>query len=529
MNKINKSSDFIPANTIKNRSIEWAIANHIAIGEVTIVAGPRKVGKSLLVAHLIACFTNNKPFAPGVHVDRKAQGGALLYNGERSIEAFAKPRCAAAGADTSKVYIKDGIYSLDEVIEDIRKAPADIRLIIIDPLNAYAEPAHMSNKAVRLSLARLAVMARQRNACIIFVHHVTVRGRRFTDPTDFIQGKRVWIEAPFAVWMLCKLNCGFILEQVASNKVAGQKYDYVIEHLTLADGTDTERIDVLGESKHNILKALNGQAQLMVVKSSLERALEWLQDYLRDGPRLRNDVLADGEGAGNTEPTLKRAKQQGAIEDRKRRGDGRSEWFLPQVQENAPSDATGATGSSGSSDTAAAKVCYTPKVVMDAIHEVLGPCALDPASPARPVHVRTAKWFTQELDGLAQSWRISADSWLFLNPPWNGALGEPKPIPLFVAKLLSEMNCGDVPRAIVVLPFKTSESLDKLKNAGAALLNLGRLKYGEFSNTSRDDTACCLLGFSKHQVDALVASLRRHGVRRVDVERYGTAGGAGLI
>jgi predicted ATP-dependent serine protease len=199
MNNINKSSDFIPANTIKNRSIEWAITNHIAIGEVTIVAGPRKVGKSLLVSHLIACFTNNKPFAPGVHVDHKAQGGALLYNGERSIEAFAKPRCAAAGADTSKVYIKDGIYSLEEVIEDIRKAPSDIRLIIIDPLNAYAEPAHMSSKMVRQSLARLAVMARQRNACIVFVHHVTLRGRRFTDPTDFIQGKRVGLRlrSPF--------------------------------------------------------------------------------------------------------------------------------------------------------------------------------------------------------------------------------------------------------------------------------------------------------------------------------------------
>jgi hypothetical protein len=538
MNKIIKSTDFIPANTIKNRSIAWAITNHIAIGEVTIVAGPKKVGKSLLVAHLIACFTNNKPFAPGVHVDQKAQGGALLYNGERSIDAFAKPRCVAAGADTSKVYIKDGIYTLEEAIADLRTAPPDIRLIIIDPLNAYAEPAHMSNKAVRQALVQLAVIARERNACIVFVHHVALRGRRSTDATDFIQGKRVWIEAPFAVWMICDLNSGFILEQVASNKLAGQKYEYVIDRHMLADGTETERIDVLGESKHSIIKALNGQAQLMVVKSSLARALEWLQEYLKDGPRLRNDVFADGERAGHAEPTLKRAKQQGGIGDHKRRGDGRSEWFLPQGQGSPPTmgpasgdaaGSSGSTGSTGSDDTAAARLCYTPKVVMDAIHEVLGPCALDPASPARPVHVRAAKWFTQELDGLAQSWRISADSWLFLNPPWNGALGEPKPIPLFVAKLLSEMDCGDVPRAIVVLPFKTSESLDKLKDAGAALLNLGRLKYGEFSNTSRDDTACCLLGFTKHQVDALVASLKRYGVRRVDVERYGTAGGAGQI
>ena len=157
---------------------------------------------------------------------------------------------------------------------------------------------------------------------------------------------------------------------------------------------------------------------------------------------------------------------------------------------------------------------------MDAIHHVLGPCELDPASPAQPVHVQARRWFTEEVDGLTQSWAISPSGFLFLNPPWNG---NPRPIPIWVDRLIREYKCGNVPRAIVVLPYKSSQSLDKLKTAGAAIINLGRLKYGGATSTSRDDTGCFLLGFRKAQVDALVASFKAHGVRRSDVISDGLA------
>ena len=157
---------------------------------------------------------------------------------------------------------------------------------------------------------------------------------------------------------------------------------------------------------------------------------------------------------------------------------------------------------------------------MDAIHHVLGPCELDPASPPQPVHVQARRWFTEEVDGLTQSWAISPLGYLFLNPPWNG---NPRPIPIWVDRLIREYKCGNVPRAIVVLPYKSSQSLDKLKAAGAAIINLGRLKYGGATSTSRDDTGCFLLGFKKAQVDAVVAWLKAYGVRRADVISDGLA------
>ena len=47
-------------------------------------------------------------------------------------------------------------------------------------------------------------------------------------------------------------------------------------------------------------------------------------------------------------------------------------------------------------------VPFTDKKIMDALHEVLGPCALDPASPPVPVHVQARRWYALERgeDGL---------------------------------------------------------------------------------------------------------------------------------
>jgi len=166
---------FEPASTIKHRSVKWAIDDHIPLEDVTLFAGPKKSGKSLTIARLIACFTNNVPFAPGVFVNTDAQGYALLYNGERAKESFASPRCAAAGADMSKVYIRDKIYSLEDVIADIEKAPPNVRLIGIDPLKAFADVAHMSDKRARQLLDKLADIARRNQAAVVIMHHVTLR------------------------------------------------------------------------------------------------------------------------------------------------------------------------------------------------------------------------------------------------------------------------------------------------------------------------------------------------------------------
>src|SRR5262245_17528262 len=87
------SAPFVPASTIKNRSVKRAIPCFIALGDVSIFAGPRKCAKSMMAAHLASCFTNGTAFAPGLGVMPEAQGDVVLYNGERAIDCFAIAPC----------------------------------------------------------------------------------------------------------------------------------------------------------------------------------------------------------------------------------------------------------------------------------------------------------------------------------------------------------------------------------------------------------------------------------------------------
>ena len=294
-----------------------------------MVAGPKKSGKSLIAAHLIAAVTNGVAFAPGVFVEDAARGKAMLYSGERRTACFPRPRLEAAGADLDMVGINDLARNIEEVIADIEKLPEGVRLIVIDPWKAYVNAANTSDEVARRIMRKLEKIADRRNAAIVIMHHITLRRGRFDDPTEYIQGKQVWVEAALCAHMLCRLQGGYIFENVASNKPAGQRFEYNIVSCELADGTPTERIDMLGKSRHSISDALKGQARHMVVRTKLERALAWLREYLKDGRRLRNDVYAEAEKAGHAQATLIRAKNDGGIEDRKRRIDGRSEWYLP--------------------------------------------------------------------------------------------------------------------------------------------------------------------------------------------------------
>jgi putative DNA primase/helicase len=331
---------FAPASAISNRAVKWAITGLIALGDLTIFAGPKKCGKSLVAAHLAACFTKGVPFAPGVFVEPRARGAVLLYNGERAIDCFAKPRCQAAGADLDRLCISGNAYTLDEVIADIEKQPHDVRAALIDPLKAVADVAHISDTKARFYIRKLETLARDRDMAIVLMHHISLRGRKSTDPTDYIQGKRVWVEAALNACMLCPLGDGYILQNVASNKLGGHRFEYQIVSHTLPDGIETERIEMLGSSEHDIVDALNGQTKGIRVKTKLERAVEWLLDYLKDGPKLRNDVYAAAAQAGYSEATLKRAKQECGVEDRKRQGDGLSEWFIP-AKADEPVDPVG--------------------------------------------------------------------------------------------------------------------------------------------------------------------------------------------
>lgn len=85
---------------------------------------------------------------------------------------------------------------------------------------------------------------------------------------------------------------------------------------------------------------------------------------------------------------------------------------------------------------------YTPRRYLDAAIEVMGPIDLDPASSERAQeHVKAARYFTMDTDGLGQQW--SGRVWL--NPPYAMPF-----VDQFINKVSAAYADGEIDEAIVL-------------------------------------------------------------------------------
>jgi len=91
------------ADQIEAKPVRWIWPNRIPAGALTVIDGNPGVGKSTLLAELIAHVTTGKSWPDGAPCH--SVGRVLLCTGEDDPAPTLKPRLLAAGADTSKVQI----------------------------------------------------------------------------------------------------------------------------------------------------------------------------------------------------------------------------------------------------------------------------------------------------------------------------------------------------------------------------------------------------------------------------------------
>jgi RecA-family ATPase len=109
-------------------------------GEISLIAGREGVGKSTVIADLVAKITRG--MLPGEHFGTPKH--VIICATEDSWKQTINPRLVAAGADLSKVIRVDaytpegleGVLQLPEDIEEVRRIVAedDVVLIVLDPL-----------------------------------------------------------------------------------------------------------------------------------------------------------------------------------------------------------------------------------------------------------------------------------------------------------------------------------------------------------------------------------------------------------
>ena len=326
----------------ETRPLEWFWRPFIPLAMATTMFGDGGVGKSTVCIDLISRLTRAKRMP--LCQKGAVSGSALILTKEDDVERLVRPRLEAAKAELDRVHMvgyevpddpKDfePIDALDSNIDELERLIVklgDVRLIVIDPANDFCgkfDP--HDDKQVRQFLMPLTRLARRHNLALIIVSHInksqlqaahhrglgSVAWRNVprsavlvADDPD-VGGRKLMVQTKTNLTEFGRTALGVTMRSV---KVGKAGYGAVSWE---EDFSDADPEELLAKRKP---------------KTKLERAKDLLQDWLKDGSMLREEIKFMAEGENISWETIKRAKKQLRIRWFKRKGETKYRWKLPQ-------------------------------------------------------------------------------------------------------------------------------------------------------------------------------------------------------
>jgi hypothetical protein len=303
-------------------------------GAMSLVAGREGVGKSTVVADLVARIT--KGTLPGAHFDKPKT--VIICATEDSWKQTINPRLVAAGADLSRVIRVDaytpegfdGTLQLPEDIERVREIvdEHDVVLIVLDPLMSTLSVKLDTHKdaEVRRGLEPLSRLAHTADLAVIGLIHENKSSA--ADLLSRIMGSRAFTAVVRAVLYAARrdddgedefIEVGaqqFVFGQAKSN--LGRQIPYAIRyHIDgVQVGYDDRKNKAIWSSRI-VWGATEDQSVQDIVKAqesvkrdaTVSEAKSWLKQYLTGKGELpSNQVLTAGEELGYTRSTVQRAR-----------------------------------------------------------------------------------------------------------------------------------------------------------------------------------------------------------------------------
>jgi hypothetical protein len=310
---------------IEPEPVEWLWHPYIPFGKLTSVEGDPGVGKSWLTMALAAQLSRGAKL-PGAG-RTAAPGTVLLLTAEDGAGDTIRPRLDALGADVSRVHAITEPLAFTS--QGTTKLKAEISrlgavLVIIDPIVAYLPDRTDMNSAsaVRPVLARLARLAEETGAAIVFVRHLSKSAKdkpmyRGLGSIDFTAACR------------SVLMVGADPNDASKRVVAHAKSNLAQMGPSQAYSIKGGRFAWAGRSSLSA-EDLGGPPPDADQRSAREEAQEFLLQTLAEGPKPALDVFADADKLRISRATLRRAKRDlGVAADKT---PNHWEWSLPRPQ-----------------------------------------------------------------------------------------------------------------------------------------------------------------------------------------------------
>ena len=338
---------------------QWVFDRVIPQGKLTVLMGEPGVGKSLTMLEIAAKVSRG---LTGPHDDQPQKpGSVILFSPEDGVAENISPRLRASNADVTKVFVIPGFSEQDEETEQnlswsfqldrdmsfletklksLQEADANIRMVVIDPIDCFLESAKVKKKEMAERLAaRLSKLAAETGLAIVVVTNLP---RGVKGASQLTRGiRRAGDMGPFgaaarSVWMigqdLHNRNRRLLLPVKTNycelpNSLAYQIQNGVIEW-------EQEPPTLTGDEYLSNLEteARDKTPGYVNPESKLGKAMKWLKHQLSDGPRHGATLIADGIDNNIMKKTLRNAYDAlncGSVNDD---FGGKWFWYLPGHQ-----------------------------------------------------------------------------------------------------------------------------------------------------------------------------------------------------
>jgi AAA domain len=328
-----KELEVLFLDTVAPETVKWLWYPYIPLGKLTLVEGDPGIGKSWFTCALAATLTTGGKL-PGQHAPMPPQK-VMMVNSEDGLADTMVPRLMQAGADLRLiaslreniekpfVLTPDNLIALEEMVHKI----GPLATIILDPLTAYLGEKvdmHRANE-VRSVMAGLIKLAEHTNCAIVCVRHL----RKEAGGKALFKGLG---SIDFAASVRSILYVGST--DKGDNCIAHSKCNLAPKGRTMKYEVKDGRFEWKGFCDYSAddLAGMSG-----VKAKAVDCAVEWLQEFLADGPEPALAGMGAAIAAGHTSSTINRAKR-GVVRSFQR---DRTWWWtladapLPPLEEGA--------------------------------------------------------------------------------------------------------------------------------------------------------------------------------------------------
>ena len=328
---------------VQPQAIEWLWDRRFPISKLSILAGIPGVGKSFLMLDMAARISTGRPWYDSQD-QPNPKGSILLLSAEDGANDTIRPRIDAAGGDPRRIHVVEGVrqprpdqseaetqdVQAFNLQNDLRllggfvNSIDDVRLVIIDPLDAYLGGGVDAHKSadVRRVLHPVARFAEQHCVSVIAVSHLNKTPA--TTAINKILGSIAFIAAARAGWLVApdrddrERRLFLPLKMNLAKPATGLAFRIEHGEVRWID----EEVDVTADEA-----LAERQDEDEGRSGKLGDAVDFIAKALAEGDQRATDMKTWAKQNGITERTLARAKDKLGVVSDPIVGRGKLVWF----------------------------------------------------------------------------------------------------------------------------------------------------------------------------------------------------------